>query len=67
MRRKPKLNKIDKLAMTLSRQLEYHFYKFLYFFMFRDCKNCKSFCLTCKEFDKCMETVKRTYKQKHSV
>ena len=60
------MNKIDKLAMTLSRQLEYHFYKFLYFFMFRDCKNCKSFCLTCKEFDKCMETVKRTYKSVHT-
>lgn len=59
------MKKIDKLAMTLSLQLEYHFNKFLYYFMFRDCKSCKSFCLACKDFDNCMEVVKRTYKQKH--
>ena len=61
------MNKIDRLMMTLSRQQEYHLNKLFYYFMFRDCKNCKSFCLTCKDFDKCMETVKRTYKAKHPI
>ena len=56
------MNKIDRLMMTLSRQLEYHLNKLFYYFMFRDCKNCKSFCLTCKDFDKCMETVKHPIK-----
>nr|DAL97635.1 MAG TPA: hypothetical protein [Inoviridae sp.] len=33
--------------------------------MFRDCKQCKSFCLTCKQFDECTKSVKQTYKLKH--
>ncbi|VUX19332.1 Uncharacterised protein [Blautia obeum] len=57
--------KIDKFMMTLSRQLEYHFNKFLYYFMFRDIKNCKQFCPTCKYFDECMEHIKMEYKAHH--
>lgn len=59
------MNKIDKALMTLSRQVEYHFYKFLYYFMFRDIKNCTGFCLTCKDFDNCMEHIKTEYKVHH--
>ena len=59
------MNKIDNALMTLCRQVEYHFNKFLYYFMFRDCKQCKAFCPTCKQFTECTEAVKRTYKAKH--
>lgn len=57
--------KIDKFMMTLCRQLEYHFNKFLYYFMFRDIKNCKQFCPTCEYFDECMEHIKMEYKAHH--
>ena len=56
------MNKIDNALMTLCRQAEYHFSKFLYYFMFRDIKNCKGFCPTCKYFDECMEHIKLEYK-----
>lgn len=59
------MNRLDKIIMTGLSRTEYLFYKFLYYFMFRDCKNCNSFCLTCKEFDKCMENTKKVYKLKH--
>ena len=56
------MNKIDNALMTLFRQVEYHFKQFLYYFMFRDIKNCKGFCPTCKYFDECMEHIKLEYK-----
>ena len=59
------MNKLDYLLMDLSLFLKVHFLKFLYYFMFRDCKQCKSFCPTCKQFTECTEAVKRTYKAKH--
>lgn len=52
--------------MDLGLQAKILFIKFLYYFMFRECKQCKAFCPTCKEFDGCMEAVKRTYKAKHA-
>ena len=58
------MNKLDYLLMDLSLFLKVHFLKFLYYFMFRDCKQCKSFCLTCKQFDECTKSVKQTYKLK---
>lgn len=33
--------------------------------MFRDVKNCKQFCFTCKQFDECMEHIKAEYKAHH--
>ena len=59
------MNQIDKIMMNGFRQLEYHLNKLFYYFMFRDCKNCRSFCFTCKDFDSCMETTKKTYKELH--
>ena len=56
---------VDKFLMDLTLQLKIHFLKFLYYFMMRDCKECKSFCLTCKQWDECMEATKRTYRLKH--
>ena len=51
------MKKIDYILMDLSLQMKIHFLKFLYFFMFRDCKQCRSFCLTCKQFDECTEAT----------
>lgn len=59
------MNKIDQIMMTGCRQLTYHFNKLLYYFMFRNYKNCKSFCLTCKDFDACLESTKKAYKELH--
>lgn len=59
------MNKLDYLLMDLFLFLKVHFLKFLYYFMFRDCKQCKSFCLTCKQFDECTKSVIQTYKLKH--
>lgn len=59
------MNKLDYILMDLGLQMKIRFIRILYFFMFRDCKQCKSFCLTCKQFEECMETTKRTYKLKH--
>lgn len=58
------MHKIDYYLMDLQRRFLTLFYKFLYFFMFRKYKNCKSFCPKCQYFDKCMEDVKRIYRLK---
>lgn len=59
------MNKIDKILMTLSRVLKYRFEMLLYFFMFKDYKDCNQFCPTCKYYKECVETTKATYKAKH--
>lgn len=59
------MNKLDYALMDLGLQVKILFSKFLYYFMFRDCKQCKAFCPTCKQFTECTEAVKRTYKAKH--
>ena len=60
------MHKIDYILMDLSLQAKILFTKFLYYFMFRDCKQCKAFCPTCKQFTECTEATKRTYKLKHA-
>ena len=59
------MHTIDNMIATLFRQIEYHLNKFFYYFMFRDVKNCKQFCFTCKQFDECMEHIKAEYKAHH--
>ena len=59
------MHKIDYILMDLGLQMKVLFIKFLYFFMFRDCKQCKAFCPTCKQFTECTEVTKRAYKLKH--
>ena len=49
------MNKLDYALMGLGLQVKILFSKFLYYFMFRDCK----------QFTECTEAVKRTYTAKH--
>lgn len=58
--------RIDNFLMTLQRHFLTLFYKFIYFFMFRKYKSCRSFCLHCKDFDACMESVKQSYRMSHT-
>lgn len=59
------MNKIDTLLMDLQRHLTHLFYRILFFFCFKKYRPCKGFCVTCAQFDECMEVTKRTYKQMH--
>ena len=59
------MNKLDYMVMDFTLRLKILFIKFLYYFMFRDCKQCKAFCPTCKQFNECVKTTKRTYQLKH--
>lgn len=58
------MNRIDKLYMDLGLKATIYFQKFLYFFMFRNFKECKGFCLTCnqKHFEDCCRCVSKQYK-----
>lgn len=54
--------KIDWYLMTIKRLCIRLFYKILYFFIFRKYTECRKFCITCKDFDVCMEQIKTVYK-----
>ena len=59
--------KLDLLLMNLSKRMTYRFEKFLYFFMFRDFKNCREFCPTCRMYEQCVENVKQIHRMNHDL